>query len=91
LPQAASTPQQYAQTMQQRLGFHVVDVISNEVICAAQTGGNPLLVHCRVGATMDFTIKSNSAELIDQFLAQSLSEAFRAAPTSLASGLEGLF
>ena len=51
--------------MQQRLGFHVVDVISNEVICVAQTSGNPLLVHCRVGATMDFTIKSNSAELID--------------------------
>ena len=72
-----SSAQLYAQTMKQKLDFHPVDVINNEVICAAQQSGNPLLAHCRVnpGGFLEFTLKSNNSELLDQFIAQILPEA----------------
>jgi hypothetical protein len=53
--------------MRDKLHFHPVDVINNEVICAAQTSGNPALVHCRVnpGGLLEFTIRANPVELAD--------------------------
>ena len=61
-----ATPDQYNEQVKSRFGFHVVEVINNEVICAATTTNPqlnkaPVLVHCRVnpGGVLNFTIKSS--------------------------------
>lgn len=49
-----TTPEAYKQLVMTRLGFHVVEIINNEVICAAldPTQGNiQVLLHCRVEGT----------------------------------------
>jgi hypothetical protein len=66
LPGVNSTDD-YKASLKQKLGFHVVEVIGNEVISAA-TSNNALennatvLIHCWVnaGGPLKFTIKSTS-------------------------------
>ena len=72
-----SSAQIYANTIKSKLDFHPVDVINNEVISAGQSSGNPVLVHCRVnpGGFLEFTLKSNNAELLESFSQRSLPEA----------------
>ena len=92
IPSIASA-QLYANAMRDKLQFHPVDVINNEVICAAQTSGNPALVHCRVnpGGLLEFTIRANPVELADQILSQILPEALGGGSTVSQNPLGGLF
>lgn len=71
--------------MQSKLGFHVVQVINNEVISAATSlkpteNNAQVLVHCRVegGGKLAFTLKTSSqielAELESKHLPQALSQ-----------------
>ena len=49
-----TTTEAYKQLIQARLGFHVVEVINNEVICSAldpSQGNIQVLLHCRVEGT----------------------------------------
>lgn len=60
-----TTPESYKQLIQSRLGFHVVEIIKNEVISAASDatqGGAHILLHCVVGqgGQLTFTIKTSS-------------------------------
>lgn len=61
----------YKVALQSKIGFHVVEVINNEVISAATdpTQNNvQVLLHCRVDATgqLTFTMKSASPQsLVD--------------------------
>ena len=60
-----TTTEGYKQLVQTRLGFHVVEVINNEVISAAldPTQGNiQVLLHCRVEGSgqLTFTVKSSA-------------------------------
>lgn len=55
----------YKQLVQARLGFHVVEIINNEVISAAldpSQGNIQVLLHCRVDGTgqLGFTVKTSS-------------------------------
>ena len=55
----------YKQLISTRLGFHVVEIINNEVISAAldpSQGNMQVLLHCRVegNGQLAFTIKTSS-------------------------------
>ena len=45
-----TTPEIYSTTIKNKLDFHVVEIINNEVICAGQYSPNGalILVHCRI-------------------------------------------
>jgi len=50
-----------------QVGFHVVETINNEVICAGfDLSNSQVLLHCRVDATgnLFFTIKTANANII---------------------------
>jgi len=88
---AMSTPQILAQTVRERLDIHPVEVINNEVICAAQTlqGAIAVLIHFRVnaGGAIETTIKSTASEVGDLLISQLLPAAFsNAGPVSAPSG-----
>lgn len=72
-----SSAQIYANTMRTVLDFNPVDIINNEVICAGQSNGNPVLIHCRVnpGGQLEMTIKSNNGELLEHCASRLLPEA----------------
>ena len=59
----------FKQTLQAKLGFHVVEVINNEVISAATDPSHgTMLLHCRVESTglLTFTVKTAmQAALVD--------------------------
>ena len=92
LPQISSA-QVYANSMREKLQFHPVDIINNEVICAGQSNGNPALIHCRVnpGGNLEFTIRSNPVELADQLMSSILPETLGNVSVASSNPLGGLF
>jgi hypothetical protein len=63
-----ATPQQFKDLMEARIQFHGVEIINNEIICAAVYNGVvATLVHGRVdpGGNIAVTIKSQTMEAVE--------------------------
>lgn len=67
-----NTPEAYKQIVQSKLGFHVVDVINNEVISAGNSlaDGGQVLLHCRVlgNGQLAFSVKSSSQNALNMLV-----------------------
>jgi len=61
---------QYSSILLSNTGVKQIEIINNEVIAAGQLISNntqAVLIHCRITpATLDFTIKSNTNDLVAQ-------------------------
>ena len=95
-----TSPAAYKALVEARLGFHVVEIINNEVISAAldPTQGNiQVLLHCRVegNGNLAFTVKTSSpvtlTDLESRHLPSLAQPAVGGAPAAPANPLDSLF